>query len=75
MKYGVIVCSKCKKAKGVNLSYKTTKCVVCGRVLKLKQSKIFYETDSENKLRHAIGLVNANINGRIEEFKKALKKQ
>jgi hypothetical protein len=73
MKFGVIVCPSCKKAKGVNLLNKTTKCVGCGKSLKIHGLKIFYKTDSTKELQQAIGLVNAELNGRVQEFKKILK--
>jgi hypothetical protein len=72
MKFGVIVCLNCKKAKGVDLSLKTTKCPHCGKLLRLEHLKIFYKTDSRAKLQQAIGLVNAELDGRLKEFKKIL---
>jgi len=74
MKYGVIVCPKCKQVKGVDLSYKSTNCVKCGRNIKLDKVKILYETNSEEKLRHAIGLINADLDGKIKDFKKIFEK-
>ena len=70
MRYGVIVCPKCKRAKGVDLSNKTTRCPGCGKVLNLKNLDIKYKTDSEGDLRRVIGLVNAENDGKAEEFKK-----
>ena len=59
MRYGIVVCSKCKNARIVDLSYKTTKCVKCGYLLKLEKFKIFYESDSQVRLREILGLFNA----------------
>ena len=73
MKFGVIVCPKCKKTKGVDLSFKTTRCPRCGKILVLEKLKIHHKTNSEEKLRGAIGLVNANMDGKLEEFKKLIK--
>ena len=70
MRYGVIVCTKCRRAKGVDLSCKTTRCPGCGKVLNLKNLSIKYKTNSEEELRQAIGLVNAENDGKAEEFKK-----
>jgi transposase-like protein len=61
MRFGVIVCPQCKQVKGVNLSSKTTKCIRCGKTLQMKKLKIFYETESQKKLRKAIGLLNAKL--------------
>jgi len=74
MKYGIFVCTRCKKAKVVDLSCKTSKCHRCGKILKLEKLKIWYETDSENKVRQALGLFNAEMDGRLEEFKGIMKK-
>jgi hypothetical protein len=70
MKFGVIVCPKCKKAKGVILSCKTTRCNRCGRILKLEKIRIFYKTDSELKLRHSLGLINAKMDNKLKNFKR-----
>ena len=72
MKFGVIVCPNCKKVKGVELSCKTTKCPRCGKVLRLENLKIFYKTDSQEELQQAIGLMNADLDGRRDEFKKII---
>ena len=72
MRLGVIVCPKCKKVKGVDLSSKTTKCPRCGKVLTIDKLKIFYKTDSQEKLQQAIGLLNAKFDGRLDEFEEIL---
>ena len=72
MKFGVIVCPNCKKVKGAELSCKTTKCPRCGKVLRLENLKIFYKTDSQEELQQAIGLMNADLDGRLDEFKKII---
>ncbi len=72
MKFGVIVCSKCKKVKGVDLASKTTKCHRCGKILTINKLKIFYKTDSQEKLQQAIGLKNAELDVKYNEFKKLL---
>ncbi|MFA5102454.1 MAG: hypothetical protein WC525_04825 [Candidatus Thermoplasmatota archaeon] len=61
MRFGVIVCPKCKQVKAVQLSSKTTKCIRCGTILTLKKLKIFYETDSQEQLRQMIGVLNAEM--------------
>ena len=72
MRYGVIVCPKCKKAKGFNLSSKTTKCNRCNKVVILNKIKIYYKTDSGQKMRRAIGLINAEMSGDYTNLKKLL---
>ena len=75
MSFGVIVCPACKKVKGVNVSCKTTKCHGCGKVLQLDHLKIFYQTDSQEKLRQAIGLMNAELEGKRKEFEKIIQRK
>jgi len=72
MRLGVLVCPQCKQAKGVDLSSKTTKCVGCGKTLTVQKLKIFYETDSQEQLRRAIGMLNAELDGKSVAFKKLL---
>jgi hypothetical protein len=70
MRFGVIVCPQCKQVKGVNLSSKTTKCIRCGKTLHMKKLKIFYETESQEKLRKAIGVINNELAEKCNTFKK-----
>ena len=70
MKYGIVVCPSCKMAKGVDLSFKTTKCIRCGKILKINKIKILHKCDSERELRYFLGLINAKINGNVEDFEK-----
>jgi hypothetical protein len=70
MKLGVIICPNCKKVKGVDINYKTTKCFGCGKTLNLKKLKIFYKTDSTDGLKKAIGLLNADLDGKKDVFEK-----
>jgi len=74
MRFGVIVCPKCKRAKGVDLSYKTTKCIKCNKTLEIKGMKILYKTNSEIELRQKLGLINAELDGNLEEFTNLMKK-
>jgi transposase-like protein len=73
MKFGIVVCPRCKKAKVVDLSCKTTKCHRCGKVLRLEHLKILYKSNSDQKIRQAWGLVNAEMDGRLEDFKELMK--
>ncbi len=70
--FGVIVCPQCNHVKSVNLSSMTTKCIRCGKTLQIKKLKIFYETESQEKLRKAIGLLNAEFQKKNDVFKKVL---
>ena len=75
MKFGIIICPHCKKVKGVDLTYKTSKCLHCGKILKIEHLKVFFKTDSQEKLRQAIGQINADVDGNIHEFKKIMHKK
>jgi len=70
MKFGIIACSYCKKVKGVDLNYKTSKCPWCGKVLDVEKLKILYTTDSQEKLRQVIGLINADFERKLDNFQK-----
>ena len=67
------VCSNCKKAKAVDLSTKKTKCFRCNKTLSLDKLKVFYSSNSNEKIRNAIGLLNAELDGNLEKFKEILK--
>jgi hypothetical protein len=69
MKYGIIICPKCKRSKGVILNYKTTKCNICGKLLKFNKIRVLYKTNSQKELRHAIGLINADLVGKLNKNK------
>jgi len=62
MKYGVIICPKCGKAKGIEMRRKTTTCP-CGREIKLKRGMIKYMTDSPSELAETVARVNAALHG------------
>jgi PHP family Zn ribbon phosphoesterase len=72
MKFGIVVCSKCKKAKVVDLSCKTTRCPRCGKILMLDNRVVLYKTDSLEKLRKILGVVNAQLDGKLDDFKRLL---
>jgi uncharacterized protein (UPF0212 family) len=72
MEYGIIVCPSCRFAKTVDLSSRTTKCIRCGKVLKLQNLKILYSSSSLRKVQHMLGVFNAQKDGRAEELKDIL---
>jgi hypothetical protein len=72
MRFGVVVCPHCKQVEGVNLSSKTTKCIRCGKTLQMKKLKFFYETEYQEKLHEAVGLMNAELEGKRDTFTKLL---
>ena len=60
MKYGLIICPSCGKARGVETNRKTTSCP-CGRSVKLRRSMIKYETDSPRELAEMVGQANEQL--------------
>jgi ribosomal protein L37AE/L43A len=75
MKYGVVVCPKCKNPKVVLLSFKTSKCTRCNKILDIEKLKIIHKTNSESEVRAVIGLINADNAGKYDDFKKMMCKQ
>ena len=61
MKFGIIVCPNCRKVKAANLSYKTTKCFKCKKIINLKKIKILYKSNSQEQIRQVIGKINAEL--------------
>ncbi|TET90921.1 MAG: DUF1922 domain-containing protein [Methanomassiliicoccales archaeon] len=67
--YGVVVCSRCRKATGVDLRNKTARCQ-CGNQIRLKEAKKFFESDSQREIAAAVGRLNAELSGGTEEWEK-----
>jgi len=59
--YGVIVCSKCKRAWGISLSQKTGKCPQCGKKINVSKQKIFYRTLDLRDLQQAISKIQEKL--------------
>lgn len=57
MKYGVIICPKCGRARGVEAGKKTTTCQ-CGREMNLSRVKLKFPTESPMELAKIVGQVN-----------------
>jgi hypothetical protein len=75
MKYGIVVCLKCKNPKVVLLSSKSSKCIRCGKILYIDRLKIFYKTNSRTKVRTAVGLINAEKDNNLTKFKRMINKE
>ncbi len=61
MRFGVIVCPKCRKVKAADLSFQTTRCIKCNKIINLKKVKILYKSDSQEQIRQVIGKINAEL--------------
>lgn len=60
MKYAVIICPKCGKAKGVEAERKTSTCP-CGREITLSRTKFLFESNSPSELAHAVAEANEQL--------------
>ncbi len=60
-RYGVVVCTKCSNAKGIEMGTKTTKCPHCRKRLSVKKLKVFFRSDSQKHIAHLVGELNAKI--------------
>lgn len=60
--YGVVVCPRCRRAKGVDLAKKTTTCD-CGFEIRVAVSRTPFETSNARELVEAVGRVQAEISG------------
>ncbi len=60
MKYGLIICPSCGKARGVEASKKTSSCP-CGRKVKLRRSMFKFECDSPLELAEMVAQANEKL--------------
>jgi len=68
--YGVVVCPRCRRAKGVDLRQKTTGCA-CGFQIRIVPSRVRAKASSPRELRGLVGQANAEIAGGLEEYRSA----
>jgi len=60
--FGVVVCPRCGRAKGVELPKKTTACQ-CGFEIRVYPSRIRFESPDARELAMAVGRINAELHG------------
>lgn len=70
MRFGAIVCPRCKKARGIILTSKTTTCPHCSKKYRTKDLRVHYKTDSAKELAAAVGELNALLHNKLKEYKK-----
>src|SRR5439155_1005822 len=68
--YGVVVCPRCKRAKGVNLKQKTTTCQ-CGFEIYVVPARIRARAVTARELAPLVGQVSAEIAGGTGEYRRA----
>ena len=64
--FGVVVCPRCGRAKGVELPKKTTTCE-CGSEFQVHPSRLRFETTNGRELAAAVGRINAELRGGTAE--------
>jgi len=75
LRYAVIVCPKCNKAKGIDTIKKTTTCP-CGREIVFARTKFYFETDSPLELAGAVAEANAQLgDGNVPKIAKKPRKR
>ena len=67
--FGVVVCPRCSRAKGVRLGGRSSACQ-CGNVIDLRHARVYHRTDDARELAKAVGLVNAKLRGGFREYEK-----
>src|SRR2546429_9735135 len=67
--YGVVVCPRCKRAKGVNLKQKTTTCQ-CGFEIHVIPARIRARAETARELAPLVGKVSAELGGGTEEYRR-----
>ncbi len=68
--YGVVVCPRCKRAKGVDLKQKTTTCA-CGFEIRVLPARVRGRAATARELAPLVGQVNAELAGGTKVVQKA----
>jgi hypothetical protein len=68
--FGVVVCPRCHRARGVELSKKTTSCS-CGFEIRVLPSRIRVRVGTERELVEAVRRASAEIAGGLAEYERA----
>ncbi|HLB67958.1 MAG TPA: DUF1922 domain-containing protein [Thermoplasmata archaeon] len=70
--FGVVVCPRCGRAKGVKMTKKTTTCS-CGFEIRVVPAKVRVRVSTERDLIEAVRRVNAELGGGLAAYEKAMK--
>lgn len=68
MAYVVIVCSRCRLARGAAETAKTASCPNCGRKLRVAEARKYFRSESLDQVREAIGQLNARLKGGLDIY-------
>jgi len=66
--FGVIICPKCHKARGVKLPSKTALCVHCGHSIDVLKARVYFRTESEEELARGVQKMTERLATNIEDY-------
>jgi hypothetical protein len=66
--FGVIICPRCNRARGVDLSVKTSKCPGCGLHSEVDRMHTYFQTDNELELAEAVRRTSSRMQQSIEDY-------
>ena len=66
--FGVIICPKCHRARGVSLSTSKAKCPHCGHSIDVSLAKVYHRTDSHEELVLAVQKMTERLAVDIEGY-------
>ena len=66
--FGVIICPRCNRARGVDLSVKTSKCPGCGLHSEVDRMHTYFQTDNELELAEAVRRTSSRMQHSIEDY-------
>ncbi len=66
--FGVVVCPRCHRARGADLSNRTTGCAHCGHIIDLSKARVYARTDSKEKLAEAVRRMTEKLAVNIEDY-------
>ena len=69
--FGVVVCPRCRRAKGVDLGQKTTTCP-CGVEIRVVPSRVKARVGTGRELIEAVRRANAELGGGLAIYEKAM---
>lgn len=59
--YGVIVCPRCRVARGIRLNQKTARCPKCGKAWKIRKLRIVCKARDARELQEAVAMINMKL--------------
>ena len=66
--YGVVICPRCNRARGADLSAKTSKCPGCGLSSEVDRMRTCFQTDNEQELAEAVRRTSSRMQQSIEDY-------